>query len=313
MQERCLPGSGIRVSRIGLGTVQFGMDYGFTKAFTQGRVDEILSCCEARGVNLLDTARGYGDSECKIGSYLLRHPGSRFVLCTKLEKIGRDAAANEGMLRESIRRSIGESLDALGLASLPLLMLHQTDLFLIDSDRFWDAVEGLREEGLFECFGVSVYEVEDAESVLEAKRRVGFFQVPFNVFDRRFKRLAARMKDSGKLMLGRSVFLKGILTAGEAQVPAWLSAVRPHLARFQEVAARAGLSPAALALLFVLGSDCIDAAVLGVASVEELERDIETLARLGDVATTLRELGDLEVSDHSLCDPRRWPQNVFPA
>ena len=58
------------ISRIGLGTVQFGCDYGFTKEFKQNRVDEILECCIKHNINLLDTAREYGNSEQKIGEFI---------------------------------------------------------------------------------------------------------------------------------------------------------------------------------------------------------------------------------------------------
>ena len=75
---------GRKISRLGLGTVQFGLDYGYTKKLSQREVDSILDGCAGAGIRFLDTARDYGDSEKKIGNYFKRHPRAGWVVATKL-------------------------------------------------------------------------------------------------------------------------------------------------------------------------------------------------------------------------------------
>ena len=58
------------ISKFGLGTVQFGLDYGFTKRKTQDEVNSILKTAVDNNITLIDTAREYGDSEEKIGNFI---------------------------------------------------------------------------------------------------------------------------------------------------------------------------------------------------------------------------------------------------
>ena len=58
------------ISKFGLGTVQFGLDYGFTKRKTQDEVNSILKTAVDNDITLIDTAREYGDSEEKIGNFI---------------------------------------------------------------------------------------------------------------------------------------------------------------------------------------------------------------------------------------------------
>ena len=74
------------LSNFGLGTVQFGLDYGFTKRKTQDEVNVILKTAVDNDINLIDTAREYGDSEEKIGNFISENDND-FVIATKLKLI----------------------------------------------------------------------------------------------------------------------------------------------------------------------------------------------------------------------------------
>ncbi len=75
-----------KISKFGLGTVQFGLDYGFTKRKTQDEVNKILKTATDNGITLIDTAREYGDSEEKIGNFIENY-NHNFVIATKLRLI----------------------------------------------------------------------------------------------------------------------------------------------------------------------------------------------------------------------------------
>src|SRR6476661_5021607 len=83
MLVRPLGTTGLDVSVIGLGTWQFGGEWG--RAFTQSEADAILDEAAACEINLADTAECYGDhhSERLIGDYLQRHNRSRWIIATK--------------------------------------------------------------------------------------------------------------------------------------------------------------------------------------------------------------------------------------
>jgi aryl-alcohol dehydrogenase-like predicted oxidoreductase len=109
-------------SKLGLGTVQFGLDYGVTNL--RGRVtpDEaarIVGDAIAAGIRVFDTASAYGDSETILGQ-TLRHPEARIV--TKLPALDGeniDAAAIDGL-----RRIFEQSLQRLQRQSVHGLLLH---------------------------------------------------------------------------------------------------------------------------------------------------------------------------------------------
>src|SRR5512142_358118 len=83
MQFRVLGSTGLRVSVIGVGTWQFGGEWG--RDYTQAEADAILDKAAEVGINLIDTAECYGDhlSERFIGDYLARHDRSRWIVATK--------------------------------------------------------------------------------------------------------------------------------------------------------------------------------------------------------------------------------------
>ena len=83
MKYRRLGKAGLRVSVIGVGTWQFGGEWG--KDFEQAEVDAIFAKAAELGVNLIDTAECYGDhlSEQLIGDYLARHDRARWIVATK--------------------------------------------------------------------------------------------------------------------------------------------------------------------------------------------------------------------------------------
>src|ERR1700757_1934022 len=83
MRYRVLGSTGLKVSVIGVGTWQFGGEWG--RNFSQDDVDAILDQAAELGINLIDTAECYGDhlSERLIGDYLSRRDRSRWILGTK--------------------------------------------------------------------------------------------------------------------------------------------------------------------------------------------------------------------------------------
>jgi aryl-alcohol dehydrogenase-like predicted oxidoreductase len=116
---------------------------------SQDRADEVLALLLQHGVNHLDTAAMYGDSELRIGPWMAEHR-HRFFLATKTLDRTADGA----------RASLERSLERLRVDSVDLIQLHN----LVEPDE-WEvahgpggAVEGLvraQEEGLVRHLGVT--------------------------------------------------------------------------------------------------------------------------------------------------------------
>jgi|SRR3989338_3135201 len=309
MLHHALPKSSLKISRIGLGTVQFGMDYGYTKKKTQKQVDEILSYCLDHDINFLDTARDYGDSEKKIGQFLKNIPRRNFIIATKISKINPEIQKNKKKVLECILRSVETSINELFLEKLDLLQLHQADRYILSNDFFWDAIVHLKEKKIFNKFGISVYEGDLTKNILNRYHRyIDFIQIPYNIFDQRFSRMFPFFKDKNISIISRSVFLKGIITASEETVPVELNRIKYFKRKLLNISMNAKLSVAELALLFVLSNRYINTTILGIGAIEELEANMAALKKNDLFEKVKTEINMLRIDDPYLIDPRKWWQ-----
>jgi aryl-alcohol dehydrogenase-like predicted oxidoreductase len=143
---------------------------------TQSVADRTLDLLLTYGVNHIDTAAGYGDSELRIAPWLKREPG-RFFLATKTGERKADAA------REQLHRS----LDRLGVDHFDLWQLHsladpiEWDTALSPGGAIEAAVEA-RDQGLVRFIGVTGHGAQIAASHLRSLNRFEFDSVllPYN-------------------------------------------------------------------------------------------------------------------------------------
>ena len=299
-------GSDYKISKLGLGTVQFGLDYGFTKKKTQDEVNSILETAVDNDVTLIDTAREYGDSESKIGNFISEFDND-FVIATKLRLIDNLNDLDFNTLENSIYSSVNESLDCLNLDKIPILQLHQTDETLFKNADFWEVISQLKEDNLVDLFGVSVYGLEETQFILNNfTDSVDFFQIPYNIFDRRFEDMYDILSDNSVGLISRSTFLKGIIPCSLEDVPKELDGIKYFKKELEELANSLDLRVDELANLFVYSNDFINSTIFGVNSSEELEKNIMTLDKYNDELFENVDFDKLRIYDVNLIDPRLW-------
>ncbi|HTU12661.1 MAG TPA: aldo/keto reductase [Allosphingosinicella sp.] len=283
--------------KLALGTVQFGLDYG---AFnTAGRPGEaMVAACldraEEAGIDTLDTARAYGESEAVLGRL---GAARRFRVVTKVARL-------DGAGPDAVLASVEASLTALGADQLDALMMHDAaDLAGPGGDAVWAVLERLRAEDVIAAAGVSVYTPDEAVT-LAGRYPIGIVQAPCSVFDQRMRTSGAfaALQARGVEIHVRSVFLQGFALADPAALPAALARHRPLLERFRAGADAAGFTPLRLALAAVLAEPAIDRVVVGVDGPDQLEEIIAA------AESALPELDpDLYASDDlGLINPSLW-------
>ena len=294
------------ISKFGLGTVQFGLDYGFTKRKTQDEVDSILQTANENGITLIDTAREYGDSEEKIGNFIENYD-SDFVIATKLRLIDDLNNLNYANLKKSIYNSVEESIEKLQLNKIPILQLHQTVDEIYKNDDFWVIINQLKEDNLIDLFGVSVYELPETEFIMENHgNSVDFFQIPYNIFDRRFDDIQEQLDENNIGLVSRSTFLKGIIPCEIDDVPKGLEEIKPFKEELQRLANECNVSVPELASVFVYYNDFINSTILGVDSPKELESNIKSIDRFDKNLLEHIDFDSLRINDDYLIDPRKW-------
>ena len=178
MEMATLGRTGLRVSRLGVGLVEIGIQ------LTEGETDlagRLLNIALDGGINFLDTAECYGISEDLIGA-TISHRRGEFILATKAghPSHGTDAPRFTG---ETVRASIERSLRRLRTDYVDLLQVHAYDVFGEPPDDVIEAVLDAKREGKTRFVGYS-QENEEALWAIES----GLFdtlQTAFHIMDQR--------------------------------------------------------------------------------------------------------------------------------
>ncbi len=291
--------------KIGLGTVQFGQNYGVSNKqgiTPENEVRDILSIAWGNGVTLLDTATLYGASEEIIGRSI--PTDSVFKIVTKTlvfqkTKIEKEDAAR---LKETFRRS----LDKLKQPKLyGLLVHHAADLLKEGGQYLWEAMQEMKDRGLVQKIGASLYSPQELNHLLE-KYTPDIVQIPMNVFDQ-------RMIQNGHLQylngLGveihtRSVFLQGLLLMSPKELPGYFSSIKNLMLEYREALQKQNIDPLEAALTFVYRQPEIDHVIVGVNNQLHLEEIIK-------VVHHIETMGNLDfsvyaVQDESIINPSFW-------
>src|SRR5579883_2054106 len=142
--------------KLGLGTVQFGQAYGVSN--TRGQVPRheaalILNEAAKAGISMLDTAANYGEAE----SVLVSLDITPFRIVTKT--IG----ASHG-----IKAVVARARRSADMLKADTLLVHAaSDLKGEDGAALWDALQDLRQTGVFRKIGISVYVADDPAALAE--------------------------------------------------------------------------------------------------------------------------------------------------
>jgi aryl-alcohol dehydrogenase-like predicted oxidoreductase len=115
MDTRAYGATGIRVSALGLGAGRVGDD-----ALTEADAAALLNAALDAGITLIDTARGYGKSEARIGRHIA-HRREEFVLSTK---VGYGVEGQEDWTPECIRLGVDRALEVMRTEVLDIVHLH---------------------------------------------------------------------------------------------------------------------------------------------------------------------------------------------
>jgi len=286
--------------KLALGTVQFGLNYGV--ANTTGRVstemaDAILREAQLAGMDTLDTAIAYGESESVLG----RLGVQSWSVVSKLP------AVPEGCpdVAHWVRSQLHESLKRLGLQRMHGLLLHRPAQLLenVGAD-LYTALQSLKTEGLVAKVGVSVYGPAELDA-LWSKYKLDLVQAPLNIVDRSLvdSGWASRLKDSGVEVHTRSAFLQGLLLMPADKRPdrfnrwsdLWLEWDRWLLAN--------GLTPVQACLRYANSLDAIDRVIVGVDTVTQLNEVVSAADGVMDSLPAFKPL-----QDDRLINPARWTQ-----
>lgn len=291
--------------KLSIGTVQFGLDYGISNKngkTSNSEVKSILTKALDAGIEDLDTAYSYGESESVLGKSGFV---DKFKVVTKT-RVFTDAKFIDTNNVLRLRESFDESLRKLTIPSVYALMIHQiTDLYKQGGDLLIRSLYSLKEEGLVQKIGVSLYSAKDVDFLLE-NFKFDIVQLPVSIFDQRLiiSGSLKKLKDSGIEIHVRSAFLQGLVfmkpgdLISRPRFDGFRTLFQTYYNKLQEL----NLTPAQVALSFLNNQPEVDKIVCGVNNKMQLSELIASLKDPIDVSW----VSTLAVNDEEVVNPLKW-------
>jgi aryl-alcohol dehydrogenase-like predicted oxidoreductase len=282
--------------RLALGTVQFGMDYGPEgRKVPPSEIPRILQSARLGGMDTLDTAVAYGESEALLGGAGIE--GWRVV--TKVPALPADCRDPQAWVVATAKGS----LSRLGVASLHGLLLHRpSDLLDAHGDAIYSGLQRCREEGLARKIGISIYDPGELAGIVP-RYPMELIQAPFSVLDQRLRQggWLERLKAAGVEVHARSVFLQGLLLMPDARRPRRFDRWDALWRRWQTWLGDNRVSALKACLHFALAHDELDRVIVGVDTPSQLREVLESVD--GDCPLAPASLAS---DDVDLLEPFRW-------
>lgn len=284
--------------KLALGTVQFGMPYGIANQAGQTSIKEvanILAHARKSGIDTIDTAINYGESEQRLGEIGVKS----WQVVSKLSAVPENCEDVENWVRDSV---LG-SLERLRINKLHGLLMHQTQQLLgPQGNAIYRALSALKDQGRIEKIGVSIYTPEELDA-LWPRFQLDIVQAPFNILDRRLATSGwlARLHNASIEVHVRSVFLQGLLLMKAEDRPEYFSQWSSLWDQWHHWLDDIGLTPLQACLGFVLQSQEIGRVVIGVDSLKHLT-EIISAAKMEAVSV----LASLSTEDIKLLNPGNW-------
>lgn len=286
--------------KLALGTVQFGLPYGVANQqgqVTETEVNSILNLASANGVNTLDTAIAYGESEKVLG----KMPLNDFEIITKLPSVPDDCRDVLGWVEQELEASFLR----LNVSSVNGLLLHRPEQLTGKVGRqLYQALQQKKQEGIVKRIGISIYSPDELNDLTD-KFHFDLIQAPLNIIDRRLQESGwlKKLSLSGTQIHVRSVFMQGLLLMSSAARPEKFNRWPSLWATWDEWLKTTGLTPLQACLRHALAIPEIEKVVVGVDSAKQLSEILN--ASKGDCPLIP---ADLASSDIKLLNPSLWSQ-----
>lgn len=303
------------INKLVLGAAQLGLNYGVSNIHGKPSLEtsrRLIKTAIVNGVEFIDTARAYGNSEEVIRHSLSDGWQGRAHIVTKimpLEHLSENASPS--VIDAFVDASLYRSMVSLGVQKIDTMLLHRACDLNNWNGRVWKRLIEHQDEGRVQNLGVSVQSVDELLQSLDVDT-VSHIQLPFNILDRRwddyFSYIEKAKSERNLTIHVRSVLLQGLLVNRDIKtwrrahiddpIPVW-----EWLDGMQEEFQRSSLAD--LCIGFVAGMPWVDGIVIGVETIEQL---LENLKLLGGLP-----LSDLQIEIARRSRPKVDLESVNPA
>ncbi len=218
MEKRKLGSTGLELSALGLGTVKFGRNEGvkYPQGFEipdEAFLVEFLALAQSLGINTLDTAPSYGESEERLGR-LLAGQREDWVIIGKAGEDFKDGESRYNFTPDHFESSLERSLKRLNTDYLDIFLIHSdgNDLNILNDTALMEKMIRFIDDGRVKALGASTKTVEGGLKALD------LFDCVMATYNLEYQDEKPVLDKA--LELGKGVLIKKALASGHAASPA---------------------------------------------------------------------------------------------
>ena len=287
------------MSKLALGTVQFGTDYGINSGVKveTDEVSRIINYARNNGINLLDTAQLYGSSEKVLGDANTQD----FNVVSKTRGFDKEDITES--IANFVISDLNQSLKLLKRNSLYALLVHHgEDLLRPGGEIIFNKLQILKDKGLVSKIGVSAYIDNQLINIID-RFDIDIIQLPMNILDRRLidNGLLNKIYSKGIEIHTRSIFLQGLLLMDPKKRPKIFDRWSNLWKIWDEWLYDNKLSALQATLIYMISLPEISRVLVGVDNKDQLQNIIKALK--GNIPNIPKELS---INDPDLLNPGNW-------
>lgn len=285
------------VTKIGIGTLQFGLDYGI--ANTEGKlkdleIKKIRKIAKFNNINIVDTANVYGNSEERLG-YL---GFSNFKLVSKLPVTAPPVDRFNWVLK-----NVKRSLKKMNVERLYGMHVHNTK-YLLDKNgyKIYNGLVKAKKRGLINKIGVSVYTIQELKKII-SKYKIDLVLIPFNIFDQRTikSNILKELKDRNIEIHTRTTFLQGLLLLEGRKIPDKFEKYKKYFDNWNKIQKKIKIPKFEICLKYALSNKYIDRVIVGIDNSKQFKLLIKAA---GYLKVDIKSIDASKEID--LINPSKW-------
>ena len=254
-------------NRLVIGTAQFGSNYGIhnlTGKVEYNKIKAILNKAYKNGINSLDTAVAYNKVHKNLGALGIQ----KWNIYSKIPSIPKNTKDIDSWLMSTFEKTLNE----LQVKSIEGLYFHNPKQLLGKrGEKIYKAVSLLKEESKIKKIGFSVYSPSELDS-LWSIYKPDIIQLPYNLFDRRFKdtNWLPKLKKNKVEIHARSIFLQGLVFFNKKNLPSKFKRYKAVWDEYEEWLFDQKVNQYQGALTFALSNKDISKFVIGIDNIKQL-------------------------------------------
>jgi len=280
--------------KIILGGAQFGMSYSISKIYDYVNENikyKLLNFAYNNGINSIDLAQSYGNSEMLVGNYIKKNKKHEWVIITKTN-----------VEQVNITNSLSLSIEKLGVTPNTVLA-HKVENYL--NKEYCHLLHSLKDNGI-KKIGVSTYNIDDIKKVLTVIKP-DIIQFPLNIVDNKIYKtnMLEYLKDQGIELHARSIWLQGLFHLPVTKIRKKFKDILPTIEKLSNLALSYKITLPELSLKWVYSLPEVDKVIIGIEDINQLKANLKTLETEVD-KDVFREALLINYENENILNPSLW-------